>query len=164
MPVVDNFAQLFGAVAPAESLVVEGTVYGYLGGDMLGALDAVILADGELPDVLVIGADYMAANSNALEWTVVAPMGAVLAASTTQLGIAHATKGSLVVEGTISDAGGGQWTLSFDLAASATAAALEPGEYSLSLQVTDQDGHKIAIPITVGRRCEKVEFVANHAG
>ena len=91
-----------------------------------------------IPEPIVIGDDYLAAMGRALQWTVAAMTGYTLATSTCKFGGRCKTNAWLVT-GTITDAGAGNWLLSFDLPKASTTALAE-GYYEWSVEVTNAAG------------------------
>jgi hypothetical protein len=95
----------------------------------------------EINGPLFIGDDYLSANTRAFVWTIAAPTGYTLATSSCRFGGKKDGAGWLVT-GTITDAGSGNWSLSFDLPKTATA-DLEAGYYLWSVEVRDASGTEI---------------------
>lgn len=112
------------------------------------------VASSGVIDEIVIGDDYLAANGREFEWTIAAPTGFVLATSTCSFGGKKGTN-TWLVSGTITDAGGGEWTLSFDLNKTDTA-TLEPGTYEWSVEVKNASSKEIT---KVRSRTTKVKLV-----
>jgi len=112
------------------------------------------VASSGVIDEIVIGDDYLAANGREFEWTIAAPTGFVLATSTCSFGGKKGTN-TWLVSGTITDAGGGEWTLSFDLNKTDTA-SLEPGTYEWSVEVKNASSKEIT---KVRSRTTKVKLV-----
>lgn len=100
-----------------------------------------VSTSGTIDSPIIIGDDYLSANGRAFSWTVTAPTGFVLATSTCTFGGSRNGSGWLV-SGTISDAGSGNWTISFDLAKSVTA-SLSPGTYLYSVELANAGGTEI---------------------
>ena len=98
--------------------------------------------EGQIPEPIVIGDDYLAANNRAFTWTVNEITGLTAAGVSTSFGIAHPTKGSFTVSGSVADNGDGTWLLSFDVPSTATAQCRE-GEYEWSVSINDASGNHI---------------------
>jgi len=109
--------------------------------DLIGTGTAItsapVSADGDL-DELIIGDDYLAANSRALEWTFSAIVGFTTSA-TGKFGIKNANDGAEVytnTSGVVTDIGGGNWKVSFDVPRTALA-SLTSGVYDYSVEITE---------------------------
>lgn len=101
-----------------------------------------VSAAGQIDGPLIIGDDYLAANGKALTWTVPLPAGCTIGTATCQLGFYHANKGSLTVQGTMTDAGSGNATLSYDITRTSNR-TLSQGPYIWNAQITSDDGNEI---------------------
>ena len=112
------------------------------------------VASSGVIDEIIIGDDYLAANGREFEWTIAAPTGFVLATSTCSFGGKKGTE-TWLVSGTITDAGAGNWTLSFDLNKTDTE-GLEPGTYEWSVEVKNATSKEIT---KVRSRTTKVKLV-----
>jgi hypothetical protein len=112
------------------------------------------VASSGVIDEIIIGDDYLAANGREFEWTIAAPTGFVLATSTCSFGGKKGTE-TWLVSGTITDAGAGNWTLSFDLNKTDTE-GLEPGTYEWSVEVKNVTNKEIT---KVRSRTTKVKLV-----
>lgn len=88
-------------------------------GSVLAA--GAVASDGTIAEI-IIGDDYLAANGRAFEWTVSAPTGLTRTECTCWFGgeALGDGEGSWRVEGTLTDAGSGNWKMSFDLPRTAT--------------------------------------------
>jgi len=106
-----------------------------------GAVSGPVASTGQITSPIVIGDDYLAANGRAFQWTIAAITGYVLGTSTCKFGGCYLDN-TWLVTGTVSDAGGGNWTLSFDLP-KATTADLEEGYYSWSVEVISAGGTEV---------------------
>ena len=93
---------------------------------------------GTIPEQIAIGDDYLALTGRAFQWTIAALTGYTLATSTCKFGGRCKTNAWLVT-GTITDAGAGNWLLSFDLPKASTTALAE-GYYEWSVEVTNAAG------------------------
>lgn len=113
--------------------------------DLIGTGSATIsspvASSGQIFGPLIIGDDYLAANDRALQWTVATPTGVTVGVATCQLGFLLGTN-TLQVDGTLTDAGGGNSLLSFDLTRAQTE-TLPAGFYSWSVQITSDDAKEI---------------------
>jgi hypothetical protein len=94
--------------------------------------------NGEISGPIVIGDDYKSANGRAFSWTADAPTGFVLATSTCKLGF-EIDGVSVVKTGTITDAGSGDWTFTFDLLKTDTA-SVSPGWADWSVECISAGG------------------------
>lgn len=99
---------------------------------------AAVAASSEITSPIIIGDDYLATISRAFQWTIAAPTGFVLATSVCKFGGAYKTNAWLVT-GTVSDAGFGNWLLSFDLPKASTQ-SLDEGYYSWSVEIATAAG------------------------
>ena len=99
-----------------------------------------VSADGTI-DEIIIGDDYLDANGRAFQWTVEAVEGVAVVDATCTFG-AKSGEYSFLVDGTVTDAGSGNWILSFDLLRTDTASC-KPGKYEWSVQVNDATDHEI---------------------
>ncbi len=112
--------------------------------DMITAAGAVagpVASSGVITSPVIIGDDYLAANGRAFQWTVAALPGYTLATTTCKFGGAFKDNVWLV-SGTVTDAGGGNWTVSFDVAKTDTL-GLEEGYYSWSVELISAGGTKV---------------------
>jgi len=108
-----------------------------------GLSDPIVLSqpvslNGQITGAIMIGDDYLASNARAFTWTIGAIAGMTVASAACKFGLWNRSKGSVIVSGTIADAGSGTWLLSFDLLSTDTATLL-PGLYEWSVEVS-QDG------------------------
>jgi hypothetical protein len=105
---------------------------------LIGSANAVfsggaVASDGNITEI-VIGDDYLEANSRHFSWTVNEPSGYVAATSTAWFGgESILDTGTWLVQGTIVD-NGATWTLKFDLPKTSTASLLK-GLYAWSVEV-----------------------------
>ena len=114
-----------------------------------------VTAQGQITGPLYIGDDYLSANGRAFQWTVALPSGFVIATSTCRFGMEHAegaTEGaSFAVSGTVTDAGGGNVTLSFDVA-KATTGTLKAGFYRWSVEIASAGGNEVTRVASDGKK------------
>jgi hypothetical protein len=108
---------------------------------------------GAIRGAIIIGDDYLAANARAFEWVISARAGYVVGTSTGRFGGSNAELGkSWLVTGTVSDLGGGEWKLSFDLNKTVTADLLE-GYYRWSVELVSAGGTEVT-EVYSGRNVE----------
>lgn len=115
-----------------------------------------IVSNGQIDSPIVIGDDYLSANSRAFEFTITAIAGMSFGSAACKFGVFHSRKGSFSVSGTVTDAGDDEWLLSFDVPKEKTA-LLEPGEFDWSVEISQG-----ASEITCNRNstdCAKVAVV-----
>lgn len=114
-----------------------------------------VTAQGQITGPLFIGDDYLSANGRAFQWTVALPSGFVIATSTCSFGMEHAegaTEGaSFAVSGTVTDAGGGNVTLSFSVP-KATTGALKAGFYRWSVEIASASGNEVTRVASDGKK------------
>ena len=114
-----------------------------------------VTAQGQITGPLFIGDDYLSANGRAFQWTVALPSGFVIATSTCSFGMEHAegaTEGaSFAVAGTVTDAGGGNVTLSFSVP-KATTGALKAGFYRWSVEIASAGGNEVTRVASDGKK------------
>lgn len=116
-----------------------------------------VASDGTIAEI-VIGDTYLAANDRDFNWTVPAPSGLTLADCTCWFGgeaVGDHT-GSWNVQGTLTDAGSGNWKVSANLVESNTIDC-EPGLYAWSAAIHGPNGTKIT---KVRSRTKKTQLVA----
>lgn len=109
-----------------------------VGGGVVITSSSPVDPAGELTGPIVIGDDYKNANGRAFSWTTTAPSNFVLATSTCKFGLEKDGVG-ITVSGTITDAGSGNWTFTFDLLKTDTA-SLAVGWYDWSVECTNASG------------------------
>jgi len=108
---------------------------------------------GKISIPIIIGDDYLAANTRAFEWTITARTGVVVGTASCRFGGTNEELGkSWLVTGTVSDIGGGQWKLSFDLSKTVTGALAE-GYYRWSVELLSAGGTEIT-EVFSGRNVE----------
>ena len=114
-----------------------------------------VTAQGQITGPLFIGDDYLSANGRAFQWTVALPSGFVIATSTCRFGMEHAegaTEGaSFAVAGTVTDAGGGNVTLSFSVPR-ATTGTLKAGFYRWSVEIASASGNEVTRVASDGKK------------
>ena len=114
-----------------------------------------VTAQGQITGPLYIGDDYLSANGRAFQWTVALPSGFVIATSTCRFGMEHAegaTEGaSFAVAGTVTDAGGGNVALSFDVP-KATTGTLKAGFYRWSVEIASASGNEVTRVASDGKK------------
>ena len=96
-----------------------------------------VSTDGNLIYPIIIGDDYLAANSRAFVWDIPAITGFVVGSCTCKFGgkyHARDTDYAWLVTGTVTDLGTGYWRLSFDVAKTITA-SLTPAHYVWSVEI-----------------------------
>jgi hypothetical protein len=104
---------------------------------------SMVNTQGKITTPIHIGDDYLASNGRAFEWTIDARSGFVVGTSTCKFGGYNAkTESEWLVTGTVSDLGGGEWKLSFDLDKDVTS-TLEPGVYQWSVEIANAGGDEI---------------------
>ena len=112
-----------------------------------------VAASGKISIPIIIGDDYLAANTRAFEWTITARSGVVVGTASCRFGGTNEELNkSWLVTGTVSDIGGGQWKLSFDLDKTATGALAE-GYYRWSVELLSAGGTEIT-EVFSGRNVE----------
>jgi hypothetical protein len=122
---------------PIESRTLISTS----GGVTVTNQSPVSATTAEINGPLFIGDDYLSANTRAFNWTISAPTGYTIGTSSCRFGGKKDGVGWLVT-GTITDAGSGNWSMSFDLPKTATQ-DLEAGYYQWSVEVRDANGTEI---------------------
>jgi hypothetical protein len=114
-----------------------------------------VTIQGQITGPLFIGDDYLSANGRAFQWTVALPSGFVIATSTCRFGMEHAegatTGASFAVAGTVTDAGGGNVTLSFDVP-KATTGTLKAGFYRWSVEIASAGGNEVTRVASDGKK------------
>jgi hypothetical protein len=108
---------------------------------------------GNIVGAIIIGDDYLAANSRAFSWTIPAITGITAGTATASFGGAKGTE-TWLVTGTIT-VDGANWVLSFDLPRTATQ-DLEPGYYAWSVEVASVSGTEVT-RVRSGRMVQLVE-------
>ena len=123
------------AIKDKTDLITSGTVQTSL----------PVTSSGQITSPLVIGDDYLAANGRAFSWTVALPTGFVVATASCRFGMRFEDEtgvNSFVSTGTVTDAGSGNVTLSFDVAKTVTG-TLRPGWYDWSVEIVSASGVEV---------------------
>lgn len=110
---------------------------------------------GTINGPLIIGDDYLAANSRQFSWDVAAVTGLSAATAVCWFGGTRNGTGWLVV-GTVTDLGSSTWRLAFDLPRASTI-ALEPGYYAWSVEVKGPTDGAEVTRVRSGKAVELVE-------
>lgn len=98
---------------------------------------------GNIATPIFAGDDFKASIGNAFTWTINARTGYSVSTATCRFGGSSEDTGdSWNVSGTVSDLGGGQWQLSFDLP-KATTSTLSPGFYRWSVELANPGGDEV---------------------
>jgi hypothetical protein len=100
-----------------------------------------VATDGTLTSPVIIGDDYLSANSRAFIWDLDAVPGVTLATATCFFGGSRNGAGWLV-SGAVTDNGDGTWKLTFELAKTATQDLAE-GYYEWSVEVRSAGGTEV---------------------
>lgn len=90
---------------------------------------------------IVIGDDYLAANSRAFQWTIAAITGVTAGTAIASFGGKLDTNNSWLVTGSIT-VDGANWVLSFDLPRTSTQ-SLSSGYYAWSVEITSASGTEV---------------------
>jgi hypothetical protein len=133
--VVDPSVGILDEIRDKTALITSGTVYTAL----------PVTSSGQITSPLVIGDDYLAANGRAFSWTVALPTGFVAATASCRFGMRFEDEtgvNSFVATGTVTDAGSGNVTLSFDVAKTVTG-DLRPGWYDWSVEIVSASGVEV---------------------
>jgi hypothetical protein len=133
--VVDPSVGILDEIRDKTALITSGTVYTAL----------PVTSGGQITSPLVIGDDYLAANGRAFSWTVALPTGFVAATASCRFGMRFEDESgvnSFVSTGTVTDAGSGNVTLSFDVAKTVTG-TLRPGWYDWSVEIVSASGVEV---------------------
>ena len=123
------------AIKDNTDLITSGTVQTSL----------PVTSSGQITSPLVIGDDYLAANGRAFSWTFALPTGFVAATASCRFGMRFEDEqgvNSFVATGTVTDAGSGNVTLSFDVAKTVTG-TLRPGWYDWSVEIVSASGVEV---------------------
>jgi hypothetical protein len=123
------------AIKDKTDLITSGTVYTAL----------PVTSSGQITSPLVIGDDYLASNGRAFNWTVALPTGFVAATASCRFGMRFEDEqgvNSFIATGTVTDAGSGNVTLSFDVAKTVTG-TLRPGWYDWSVEIVSASGVEV---------------------
>lgn len=110
---------------------------------------------GTINGPIIIGDDYLAANSRQFSWEVAAVTGLSAATAVCSFGGTRNGTGWLVT-GTVTDLGSGTWRLAFDLPRASTS-ALDPGYYAWSVEVKGPTDGAEVTRVRSGKGVELVE-------
>jgi hypothetical protein len=133
--VVDPSVGILDEIRDKTALITSGTVQTAL----------PVTSSGQITSPLVIGDDYLSANGRAFSWTVALPAGFVAATASCRFGMRFEDEtgvNSFVATGTVTDAGSGNVTLSFDVAKTVTG-DLRPGWYDWSVEIVSASGVEV---------------------
>ena len=113
--------------------------------DLIGTgsatVSAPVTASGEITEI-VIGDDYLSSNSRTFDWTVDLPVGFTAGQTSCYFGGQMDRANKWLVQGAVTNVGGGKIKLSFELAKTVTEKLL-PGAYDWSVEVRDSNGVEI---------------------
>ena len=104
-----------------------------------------VTAQGQINGPLYIGDDYLAANGRAFDWVIALPTGFVAATSTCKFGMDYSDESgpsTFLVSGTVTDAGGGNVRLRFELPRAITG-ALKAGFHRWSTEIVSAAGVEV---------------------
>lgn len=126
-------ADLLGDIQSKTDLLTSNTVQ----------VSVPVAINGSIAEI-VIGDDYLAANNRSFYWTVPAVAGMSVGSVTCWFGgeAQGSAEGSWLVQGAVTDVGGGNWKIEFNLTGERTAACAA-GFYSWSAAIHDQNGVEI---------------------
>jgi hypothetical protein len=133
--VVDPSVGILDEIRDKTALITSGTVQTAL----------PVTSSGQITSPLVIGDDYLSANGRAFSWTVALPAGFVAATASCRFGMRFEDEqgvNSFIATGTVTDAGSGNVTLSFDVAKTVTG-TLRPGWYDWSVEIVSASGVEV---------------------
>jgi hypothetical protein len=100
-------------------------------------------AGGNITTPIFSGDDYKESNGRAFQWTIDARTGFSAGTATCRFGgYSEETGDSWNVSGTVTDIGGGEWRLSFDLTKTVTS-QLAPGFYRWSVELANPGGDEV---------------------
>lgn len=131
----DPTVGILDEIRDKTALITTGTI----------ASSIPVTASGQIDGPLVIGDDYLSANGRAFIWTVALPSAFVIATSTCKLGMEYQDEEgtySFTVTGTVTDAGSGNVTLTFDVPRTTTG-TLGPGWYRWSVEIASASGTEV---------------------
>jgi len=131
----DPSVGILDTIRDKTNLITTGTI----------ASSIPVTASGQIDGPLVIGDDYLSANGRAFIWTVALPSAFVIATSTCKFGMQYQDEDgtySFNVTGTVTDAGSGNVTLTFDVP-KATTGLLGPGWYRWSVEIASASGTEV---------------------
>lgn len=116
---------------------------------------------GEISGPIIIGDDYLDEHSRAFEWTVTALSGVDVGDAQFWFGGENSAGDSWLVQGTVTDAGGGNWTVKAELQRTDTA-NLPEGKYEYSAELRDGSGNQVT---RIRNQCgNKVELIEKQSG
>ena len=101
-----------------------------------------VTAQGQITGPLYIGDDYLTANGRQFDWTIALPTGFVAATSTCKFGMIFEDESGVSqfnLSGTVTDVGGGNVRLRFELLKTTTG-ALKPGFHRWSIEIVSATG------------------------
>lgn len=104
-----------------------------------------VTAQGQINGPLYIGDDYLAANNRAFDWTIALPTGFAAATSTCKFGMTYEDEtgaSQFNVSGTVTDVGGGNVRLRFELPR-ATTGTLKAGFHRWSVEIVSAAGIEV---------------------
>ena len=104
-----------------------------------------VTALGQITGPLYIGDDYLTANGRAFDWTIALPTGFVAATSTCKFGMIYEDETGVSqfnVSGTVTDVGGGNVRLRFELP-KATTGTLKAGFHRWSVEIVSASGVEV---------------------
>jgi hypothetical protein len=108
-----------------------------------------VTASGKFTSAIIQGDDYLAANGRAFTWTITAITGITAATAVVRFaGRSRVDNSTFAVSGTVTDIGGGRWTLSCDMSRTVSG-ALTLGEYDWSVEITSSTGTEVT-PVRAG--------------
>jgi hypothetical protein len=131
----DPTVGILDEIRDKTALITTGTI----------ASSIPVTASGQIDGPLVIGDDYLSANGRSFAWTVALPSAFVIATSTCKFGMQYQDEDgtySFNVAGTVTDAGSGNVTLTFDVP-KATTGTLGPGWYRWSVEIASASGTEV---------------------
>jgi hypothetical protein len=131
----DPSVGILDTIRDKTNLITTGTI----------ASSIPVTASGQIDGPLVIGDDYLSVNGRAFIWTVALPSAFVIATSTCKFGMQYQDEDgtySFNVTGTVTDAGSGNVTLTFDVP-KATTGLLGPGWYRWSVEIASASGTEV---------------------
>jgi hypothetical protein len=131
----DPTVGILDTIRDKTNLITTGTI----------ASSIPVTASGQIDGPLVVGDDYLSANGRAFIWTVALPSAFVIATSTCKFGMEYQDEEgtySFNVSGTVTDAGSGNVTLTFDVP-KATTGTLGPGWYRWSVEIASASGTEV---------------------
>ena len=104
-----------------------------------------VTAQGQITGPLYIGDDYLTANGRQFDWTIALPTGFVAATATCKFGMIFEDESGVSqfnVSGTVTDVGGGNVRLRFELPR-ATTGALKAGFHRWSTEIVSAEGVEV---------------------